>query len=502
MAYYKGKKRSAAILAAGLLIAAVFRPIFVVVAQDLSGAVRPGPAARAAIGAAGFIDSREILHGIIPGARILALPAAAGVDGRALPLAPQPAGQHGIVPEAATEQLNTATARLSVIQDDAGRDPLPAAAELGLLFENDTVQGEPGHPAIAAGQGDPGRASGLSPPRLVRSLESIQQLKVGEYNVLNLFEQVGKHVPDPDRPGYLIQVSDRKPKPEWALRQIGAIILENALDVMVLEEVEDIKAAEDLNTLYLGGAYNVFLIEGNDQRGIDIAFLVKKDIPFQIEHRTHKDETWTDPTRPGAPHKLFSRDLTSMIFRAPGKADPLFILFGTHFKSKRDRPGDPNSDILRAAQVKRTAEIIARYRKEFGAEAPIMLGGDYNGAVNEEPIFKPLYQDAGLTDSFDASPKPLSNKERITHSYHPLDGPARYSQLDALLVSKALRGTIQSAFVYRYKNPDGTEKPLPTTYEEREKNPSDHFPIVITLEFQPILTKKFPDWKPAPKPAP
>ncbi len=321
----------------------------------------------------------------------------------------------------------------------------------------------------------------------IRTLAAIKQLKIGSYNVENLFEQVGKHVPDPANPGKLKKISDAKPKPEWALREEGRIILENDLDILTLAEVEDIQALEDFNTRFLNGKYRTFLIEGNDERGIDVAFLVKKDMPLEIEQRSHKEESWVDPVLGGGPKPLFSRDLTSLVVRAPGKARPLFVLFGTHYKSKRDRDGrDPESVIMRTAQVQRTAEIMGRYRTEFGPDVPMLIAGDFNGAVGEEAAYKPLFDVAGLTDSFDAAPVAASKEERITHTYHPRGEPAHYAQMDAVLVSQSLRGAVQSAKVYRYKNPDGTERPIPKTFQERELNPSDHFPLLVTLDFSHI----------------
>ncbi len=350
---------------------------------------------------------------------------------------------------------------------------------LSGLFDGAAAVGEPVSPVAA-------------PVAPVRALEAIKQLKVGSYNVENLFEQVGAHVPDPANPGKLKRISDAQPKPEWKLREEGKIILENDLDIVTLAEVEDIQALEDFNRRFLGGAYRTFLIEGNDERGIDIAFLVKKDLPFDIEQRSHKEEAWVDPVLGGAPRRLFSRDLTSLVVRAPGKSEPLFVLFGTHYKSKRDRDAhDPESVIMRTAQVQRTAEIMERYRKEFGANVPMMIAGDFNGAVAEEAAYTPLFAAAGLTDSFDAAPNPPSREERITHTYHPRGGPAHYAQMDAVLVSKSLRAAVQSATVYRYKNPDGSERLIPKTYEERELNPSDHFPLIVLFDFALILAGVF-----------
>jgi hypothetical protein len=390
----------------------------------------------------------------------------------AMPLAiqPQPAAVQAAVVPAVQGARAIVPLRSAVKTFADGIRAIPAA--LTGLFDGAAAVGDPSGPVSA----------GFA----VRTLESIKQLKMGSYNVENLFEQVGSHVPDPANPGRLKKISDAKPKPEWALRAEGKLILENDLDIVTLAEVEDVKALQDFNDRFLDGKYRVFLIEGNDERGIDVAFLVKKDLPFEIEQRSHKEETWSDPTLPGAPRTLFSRDLTSLIVRAPGKTQPLFVLFGTHYKSKRDRPGDPESNIERAAQVERTAEILERYKKEFGPDVKMMVAGDFNGAVADEAAYKPLYAAAGLTDSFDAAPVKSSAAERITHTYHPRGGPAHYAQMDAILVSRSLRGTVQSAKVYRYKNPDGTERPLPKTYEERELNPSDHFPLIVTLDFAPI----------------
>ncbi|MCR4296118.1 MAG: hypothetical protein NUW21_11340, partial [Elusimicrobia bacterium] len=236
----------------------------------------------------------------------------------------------------------------------------------------------------AAAVGEPPSAPAAYAAAPVRPLASIKELKVGAYNVLNLFENVGKHVPDPENPGKLKKISEARPKQESSLRAQGRIILENDLDVVTLAEVENIAALRDFNERYLEGRYDVRLIEGNDERGIDVAFLVKKDLPFLVEQRSHKDETWLDPVLGGGPRPLFSRDLTALVVRAPGRAAPLFVMFGTHYKSKRDRDGDPQSNILRAAQVERSAGIIARYRAEFGADVPVMLAGDFNGEVGKD----------------------------------------------------------------------------------------------------------------------
>ena len=85
-------------------------------------------------------------------------------------------------------------------------------------------------------------------------------------------------------------------------------------------------------------------------------------------------------------------------------------------------------------------------------------------------------------DSFDYAKKRLSNRERVTHTYHPRNGPTSYNQLDAILVNKNASELVLDAKVYRYKNKLGEKRPLPSSYAERELNPSDHFPVVLKLD--------------------
>ncbi|MEK7745478.1 MAG: hypothetical protein AAB576_02320, partial [Elusimicrobiota bacterium] len=196
--------------------------------------------------------------------------------------------------EKAKDFLDSAAARVDAAAvRGRGLAASGVAAVLDRTFDGSAFnEGEPQAPVAA-------------PP--LRSMDSIKTLRVGTYNLLNLFEKVGDHVPDPARPGRLIRVSAAVAKEESQRREQARAILESGLDIVSVEEVENIRALDDFNRRYLGGAYRALLIEGNDERGIDIAFLVKKDLPFELEHRTHKGEVWRDPIL-GRETPLFSRD--------------------------------------------------------------------------------------------------------------------------------------------------------------------------------------------------
>lgn len=331
----------------------------------------------------------------------------------------------------------------------------------------------------------------LLPVPAVRDLESLRELKIVSYNVQDMMQDLSKsYYRDHVLKGNAKQLwPEYRGKSPQQCKASARALLEIDADIIVLQEVENIATLRQFNSERLNDAYNSFLIEGNDDRGIDIGFLVKKELPFDIENRTHKNETWENPLYGGKLLPLFSRDLPALIVRARGQERPLFVLFGTHFKSKRSAsPKDPESNFFRKAQVERAGEIIQRYQREFGPDTAILLAGDFNGSLHFEPAFESLWKAAGLLDSFDLLARPPPQEERMTHIYFPPGGaPAQFRQVDAILVSASLRASIKTAEVYRYKDEGGNKAKLPESYKEREKNPSDHYPVAVTLDFQSIL---------------
>lgn len=340
-------------------------------------------------------------------------------------------------------------------------------------------------------------ANPMSSPR---AIDQIDSLRIGTYNVENLVMHLGHYEPIPGSPGSMHQVTQPMAKPLAKIKGVAKAILDMDLDIVVLQEVENIKALEALNHTYLEDRYTPLLINGNDPRGIDIAFLVKKDLPFEIENHSFRRETWFDPrTRGSRSTRLFSRDLPVLVVRAQGQpknSAPLFIVMGTHFKSKRtyrdtgapDR--DPDSRIARTAQVNRAVEIIGRYREEYGSDLPILFAGDFNGAVPHEPEFEPLRRRAGLLDAFDLSKTRRSRTDRVTHIYFPGENLApERNQLDAIFVSPELHDSVLDAEAYRYKNQDGLPWPLPKYKRIRDKNPSDHWPVNVTVKFKKLLER-------------
>lgn len=314
-------------------------------------------------------------------------------------------------------------------------------------------------------------AQKLAPQSPKRPLKQIQELRLGTYNAYNLMQSADGQVM----------------KAEHHRQGIASVILDNNLDVVVLQEVENEAALKAFTEQYLNDLYEPLISHGNDARGIQVAYLIKKDLPFQIELLSHAKSMAVDPVS-GATKPIFSRDLPALKIwsegQNPSREDPILILFGTHFKSKRNRPGDIQSRLLRGTQVRAASEIIENEMKAHPSSF-VMIAGDFNGDVRLEAEFDPLKR--FLKDAFELQPHVPNDMDRVTHTYHPRDGATQFSQIDAFFVKNSEPSLIKETFVYRYKDASGNTKPIPRSYDERRENPSDHFPVILKFNFEKLL---------------
>lgn len=306
-----------------------------------------------------------------------------------------------------------------------------------------------------------------------------------QYNVENLFNYQGKF--GYNEQGQWVQLSPPSTKPEARFLKLKANIERANPDIMTWQEVENLQAAEDFVKQYLDDRYRVVLIEGNDSRGIDVALLVKKDLPFDVIAQSHREVT-----KDG--EKIFSRDFVVSEFHLPGAKngdEPIFKIMNTHNKSQRDSPGDPRSVKKRTAQVQAQAEIALREQNKH-PEVPAFIVGDLNADVRTASEFTPLWS-IGYKDSFNIVDNPIPLEARVTQSYFPQGGAPVYNQLDGILASPKAQEQkiVQNVEVLRDKGPDGKDLPLPQSFRERERQASDHSAIRLQLDFQ----KMYNLWK-------
>ena len=204
------------------------------------------------------------------------------------------------------------------------------------------------------------------------------------------------------------------------------VILDMQPDVLGVSEVENIAALRIFNQQYLSQYFDrIFLIDGNDGRGIDVAICVRKGFAAKVLGlRTHTHETlepgqsveWgvvSDDSGPVylARNALFSRDCLELDVEVAGRT---LTFMANHFKSqgKSSRREQLPPDELRFRQATRVAEL-AREAQASG-KLPIVFGDLNVDSTNPQrgQSLAPL-MNCGLVDAFGD----VVSEDRWTHYF-------------------------------------------------------------------------------------
>ena len=328
-------------------------------------------------------------------------------------------------------------------------------------------------------------------------IDSIDTLTLGQYNLQELSEYRGAEFPsfqnrrtrfyfDPSTGGRL-KHSPEFIKPTKKLRALAATITRENPDIAVVEEVENIFVLQKFNEMYLGNQYKTILIPGNDQTK-SIGFLVKTDLPFDLEVQSFKNVGRVDKDK-----HLFTRDLPVMLVREAGSgrdSQPLFAVMGAHFKALQK---DSLASIFRTRELEIGAamKISGYYKTKFGAILPQFLLGDLNEDVNLSSRLAYLWKYSGFKDVFNTifPESSVPERMRVTHTAHPSNRKAIRTQLDTIAGSRSVQHQelFLDAKVIPYLGHNGGEKPIPMNIEERDRNPSDHFMMIAQIDFAKLL---------------
>jgi endonuclease/exonuclease/phosphatase family metal-dependent hydrolase len=204
------------------------------------------------------------------------------------------------------------------------------------------------------------------------------------------------------------------------------VILDMEPDVLGVAEVENIEALRIFNQQYLSHYFDrIFLVGGNDGRGIDVGIMVRKGFDAKVLGlRTHAHETlehgrsveWGvvgDETGPTylAKNALFSRDCLELDLLVNGR---VVTFMANHFKSqaKGSRRDPMSSDEWRLRQATRVAELV---RDATSAGKVPIVFGDLNVDISHSQrgqTIAPLMQ-CGLLDAY----ANLSPSESWTHYF-------------------------------------------------------------------------------------
>jgi len=204
-----------------------------------------------------------------------------------------------------------------------------------------------------------------------------------------------------------------------------------AADVVCTVEVDNRIALRNFNELikrnFQKSYPHYMLIDGNDDRGIDVGILSKYEITSTSSH-VDDEHTGEDGKR----YKIFSRDCAEYTVQLPHHST-LHVLCN-HFKSKGY--GTPAvSNERRKRQAERVAEILKSYdlKTDF-----VVVAGDFN----DTPDSLPLQDLVQLHDLHDVLG---SNKfQGESWTYH-----VGNQQIDYLLVSKALYQKLSAVGIER-----------------------------------------------------
>ena len=172
-------------------------------------------------------------------------------------------------------------------------------------------------------------------------------------------------------------------------RHTAQVIKDLAPDVLATVEVEDrptLKSFSEVMLPAVGGRpyRHAMVIDGNDDRGIDVGVLVADGYEITAI-RSHVDDT-------DATGEIFSRDCAEYVVE--GSGGTRIRLLVNHLKSK-GYGGQRANDAKRRRQAVRVAQIYRAARA--AGEVNVAVVGDFNDTPDSAPL-KPLLSATDLRD--------------------------------------------------------------------------------------------------------
>ncbi len=333
------------------------------------------------------------------------------------------------------------------------------------------------------------------------------RIRIIEFNVENLFIRLdhydGRDLDSfTEREWQKLSASTVPNKPLASLKALAAAILDMNPDIAMLVEVGGTESLSHFNQLFLGGKYEGHLLEGNSNRGIDLGYLVKKSLPYRYDLNSYRDRSLDflypherQSKESGYGHlrsarfesHKFSRDVLELrVYEelAADESDPAFILLLVHLKSPLDRNRiDPGGRDRRRAELEKLIQIYQEIQFQF-PQASVLLAGDFNGAAGlpqPDVEFEALYRLTTLRDCLEVAGVAID--ERFTYQQIYRDRIPQNRQIDFIFIPESIFSRVnpQETWSYRFKDQNQRTILIPRTFNEKKQLPSDHFPVVLTL---------------------
>jgi endonuclease/exonuclease/phosphatase family metal-dependent hydrolase len=256
---------------------------------------------------------------------------------------------------------------------------------------------------------------------------------------------------------------------ETATQMTAKVIAELNPDILAVVEAEDRVALHRFNVQLLKPVDATFgsimLIDGNDERGIDVGLMTKPGFAIQ-QMRSHVDDDDGDGL-------VFSRDCPEYHVALPS-GETLLVMIN-HLKSKGfGTPADSNA--RRRRQAQRVREIYDE-RRAAGIDH-IAIVGDFNDTPGSDPLEPLLGNGSDLQDITD-HPTFVSDGRPGTYK----NGTAS-QKIDYILLSPALFANVMHGEIFRKGVWGGTHGTLFPHFPEMTKAihaASDHAAIVADI---------------------
>lgn len=208
----------------------------------------------------------------------------------------------------------------------------------------------------------------------------------------------------------------------------------------------------------------VMVIDGNDDRGIDVGVMARAGYEI-VGIRSHVDDADLEG-------RVFSRDCPEYTITTPTGATVVVLV--NHLKSKGFGPASA-SNKLRERQANRVKEIYERLRAE--GQENVALLGDFNDTPDSTPLAPLLKQ----TDLKDISEHPAFTSDGRPGTY----GNGNKSQkIDYVLLSPPLFNNVIGGGIFRtgvWGGKNGTLWPHYDTMERAVHAASDHAAVYADI---------------------
>lgn len=255
---------------------------------------------------------------------------------------------------------------------------------------------------------------------------------------------------------------------EVAIHNTARIVNAVNADILCVVEADNRIALTRFNGTVIervGGAQykHIMLIDGNDDRGIDVGILTRKKFPIEsmVSHVDDQDSKGT----------IFSRDCAEYRVNLPGGEQLLVMI--NHFKSK-GYGSQSTSNAKRKRQAQRVRAIYEERRSE--GWKLIAVAGDFNDTPDSDPLKPLLKNNSDLIDVM-THPKFIGDSFSGTYANGAQSGKIDFILLSPDLVKRVTAGGIERRGVWGGKN--GTLFPHLREITKPVEAASDHAAIWV-----------------------